>query len=157
LSAIGVVAVTVWLSACDGPADHARTTLTQLAAVKVLSETPPGGIILGKGKDEGSSSSITGREPSLTTVFAVAGTVADTAAYYQNTYPQYRFSENCCTSPDHEQLFGQSAWARILINIVAGPPVITAADHYNVKLATAPTDHPTSVSINVSGQAPNQS
>jgi len=150
LAIIGLIAG-ICLTACDGPANGSSDALKRLATIQVLTAAPPGGVVIGKGKDNGSDSSITGRDPGLTTIYAVPQTVADTVTYYQRTYPTYRIHEDCCPTAQKAQLVGENGWASIGIDITTGAPHLTP--YYNLKPTAAPADDPTYVTVNATMNA----
>jgi hypothetical protein len=110
--------------ACDASANSSDASLTQLEKVAALSHAPPHGRLLGTGRDKGSDSAITGRDPGVTAVFATTMSVQQAALYYRKHYPQYTLSILCCASLTDVSELGQNGIANILINITARQPKI---------------------------------
>jgi hypothetical protein len=151
--AAGCLALGVLVTGCDGPATDSTTTLSALSVVKVLSVPPVGGIEIGSARDHGSDSSITGRDPALETVYALPGTVADAAAFYLRTYPQYRLGEEPVPpTAGGKELIGQDGWAGVIVDISSGKPDLQP--DFAIRLAPVRAADATYVVIDVTGHPP---
>lgn len=113
----------------------------------VLVQPPSHGTLVGKGEDRGSDSSVTGRNPGATSVFATSVFPRALEAYYQSVYAKYHLSEDCCATTSRIQLVGAGPNATIAIDIDAGSAHIP--DHYSIQPKAAPAGATTFATVQV--------
>lgn len=134
----------------DGAAKNADASLKQLAKVPALTVIPTTGQKVGQGTDRGSNSTVTGREPGLTSVFTTQMTPAQAVTFYQRTFPKYHLVDDyCCPSVTHREISGTDGFADVQVLITTGKAKLPA--HFDIKLAHA-TGEVTYVVVYVSGQ-----
>lgn len=147
VAALLLAATAVAGCSSSSAAANASVTLKNLRGMNVLVQPPTHGTAVGQGEDRGSHSSITGRNPGVTSVFASSVFPRAIEAYYQSVYAKYHLSEDCCASADHIQLVGASSNATIAIDITTGRAHIP--DHYRIKQETTPAGATTFVTVQV--------
>ena len=142
------------MAGCDGPAPGASSTLKSMSAIKIFSTVPAGWVQIGSARDQGSNSSIIGRDPVFEKVWATSMSPADVVAFYKTKFPQYRFTEEGGSLPPEQVLDGQDGWAGIAVYITPGPP--TLRQNFKVSLKHSPPADNTSVLVFATGTPPNQ-
>jgi hypothetical protein len=78
----------------------------RLERVAALHDAPPGGHLIGIGKDRGSNSGINGYAPEIVAIFATDQDVSVIADYYRAHYPQYHLHTDFPRSPGTVQMVG---------------------------------------------------
>ena len=147
--ALAVLAAAAALAACSSSsaAANASATLNRLRGMDVLVQPPTQGTLVGHGEDRGSNSSITGRNPGITSVFATPVFPRAVEAYYQSVYAKYHLNEDCCATANHIQLVGAGPNATVAIDIATGSAHIP--DHYRIQQKTPPHGATTFVTVQV--------
>lgn len=143
-----LLAATV-LSGCSSSSATApaSATLNNLRGMDVLVRPPTHGTLVGQGEDRGSNSSVTGRNPGVTSVFASSVFPRAVEAYYQSVYAKYHLSEDCCASANHIQLVGAGPDATVAIEVTTGAAHLP--DHYRIEQKAPPTGTTSFVTVQV--------
>ena len=128
-------------------AANASARLTGLRRMDVLVQPPAGGTLVGSAEDHGDNSSVIGRNPGITSVFASAVFPRALEAYYQSVYSKYHLSEDCCANATQVQLTGASPNATVGIDITTGAPHIP--DHFHIQQRAAPPGATTFATVQI--------
>jgi hypothetical protein len=146
------VTLVLSLSGCYGPPNNASQDIKQMAAAEVLTVPPPGGVLLGRAEDLGSTSPGSARDPGIALVFAAATNTVATANYYKDAYSSYPLGAECCTTATQIQLVGRPSisWASVLLSIRTSKPYLP--DHFDLTLKPAPPGTTVYVTVLVTGQ-----
>jgi hypothetical protein len=142
--------VALLAGACDGSANHADTLLKKFDGYAILHTPPPGGMQVAQAGDKGSNSGITGRDPGVAVIYATTASIPSLISYYQTTYPSYHISIDCCTTAQRGTLVGADGYTNIGVDIATEQPHLLP--HYSLKLTGKQPEHPTYVTVSVSGQ-----